>query len=281
MLPRFRYLRPKRLDEALSLLNEYGGRARVLAGGTDLLIGMQDGTDAPECLIDIKGLDQLNTLGFTEDGSLLIGACVTVNQLIESDTTAGPMRALREAASVLATYQIRNRATVGGNLCNASPACDLGPPLLVLDARLRLVSAQGERLVPLREFFSGVKATSCESCEVVTEVAIPAMRGTVSAFLKQGRIRGHDLAVVNAAGALGNGGDLRLALGAVATTPLLIAGIAGAGDDARRRAIDAVSASIAPIDDVRGSSVYRTQIAIMMAERIIDLLRQRLGQGGV
>jgi CO/xanthine dehydrogenase FAD-binding subunit len=281
MLPKFRYLRPERLDEALSLLNDYGGKARVLAGGTDLLIGMHDGTHAPECLIDIKGIDQLHTLGFTEDGSLLIGACVTVNRLIESDVTAGPMQAIREAASVLATYQVRNRATVGGNLCNASPACDLGPPLLVLGARLRLVSAQGERLVPLKEFFSGVKATSCESCEIVTEIVIPAMRGTVSAFLKQGRIRGHDLAVVNAAGALGDGGGLRLALGAVATTPLLIDGIAGGGGSDRKKALDAVSASIAPIDDVRGSSVYRTQMARLMTAKIIDLLGQRLKQAGV
>ena len=281
MLPRFRYLRPKRLDEALSLLSDCSGKARVLAGGTDLLIGMQGGTDAPECLVDIKGIDQLHTLGFTEDGSFLIGACVTVNRLIESDATAGPMQALREAASVLATYQIRNRATVGGNLCNASPACDLGPALLVLGARLRLVSPQGERLVPLKEFFSGVKATTCESCEIVTEIVIPAVRGMVSAFLKQGRVRGHDLAVVNAAGALGDGEDLRLALGAVATTPLLIDGFTGVGDDERKKAIDAVSASIAPIDDVRGSSVYRRQMATLMTGKIIDLLKQRIGRAGV
>jgi len=280
MLPKFRYLRPGTLDEAIGLLKDCDDSTRILAGGTDLLIGMHEGVHAPARLIDIKGIAQLHTIGFTEDGILIIGACVTVNELIESDATTGPMQAMREAASVLATYQIRNRATVGGNLCNASPACDLGPPLLVLDAQLRLVSKQGVRLVSLKDFFSGVKTTCCEVSEVVTEVVIPPSPGTVSAFLKQGRIRGHDLSVVNAAGAIGDGGDLKMALGAVGTTPLLIEGLDGAGVDDRQKVIDTVLRAIAPIDDVRGSGLYRKRMAEFMTGEILDLLKGRLMQGG-
>jgi CO/xanthine dehydrogenase FAD-binding subunit len=280
MLPKFCYLRPDTLDEAIGLLNDHGAGARVFAGGTDLLIGMHDGTHAPECVVDIKGITQLRTIGFTEVGSLIIGACVTVNELIESDTTAGGLQAIRDAASVLATYQIRNRATVGGNLCNASPACDLGPPLLVLGAELRLVSRRGERLVPLKDFFGGVKATCCDTGEVVTEVVIPAQPGTVSAFLKRGRIKGHYLAVVNAAGALGSDGDLRLALGAVGTTPLLIDGLGGTSVNDKHKVVDTVLGSIAPIDDVRGSSIYRKHMAEFLTGEILDLLKRRLKRGG-
>jgi carbon-monoxide dehydrogenase medium subunit len=280
MLPKFRYLRPGSLDEAIGLLKDCNESTRILAGGTDLLIGMHEGVHAPARLIDIKGIAQLHTIGFTEDGILIIGACVTVNELIESDATTGPMQAIREAASKLATYQIRNRATVGGNLCNASPACDLGPALLVLDAQLRLVSKQGERLISLKDFFSGVKTTCCEVSEVVTEVVIPPSPGTVSAFLKQGRIRGHDLSVVNAAGAIGHDGDLKLALGAVGTTPLLIDGFDEVGVDDRQKVIDAVLRAIAPIDDVRGSGIYRKRMAEFMTGEILDLLKGRLKQGG-
>jgi carbon-monoxide dehydrogenase medium subunit len=278
MLPRFRYSRPGTLDEALGLLKDCDERTPILAGGTDLLIGMHDDTHAPEHLIDIKGIDQLHTIGFTEDGYLLIGACVTINELIESEATTGPLEAIREAASVLATYQVRNRATVGGNLCNASPACDLGPPLLVLGAQLRLVSKQGERVMLLRDFFSGVKTTCCEVSEIVTEVVIPPSAGMVSAFLKQGRIRGHDLSVVNAAGATEEDGRLRLALGAVGVTPLLIDGLNGAGVDDKEQVTAAVLRAIAPIDDVRGSELYRKRMAEYMTGEILDRLKQKRNQ---
>ena len=126
MLPRFRHFRPDTLEEALGLLESHGSEACIIAGGTDLLVGLDDGTVSTEYLIDLKGISELSEITLSSDG-LRIGACVTINQLLESDYLAAGYRALRQAASRLATYQIRNRATLGGNLCNASPACDMGP----------------------------------------------------------------------------------------------------------------------------------------------------------
>ena len=273
MLPEFRYLKAKTTSQVLDLLEKHGPEARILAGGTDLLIGMGDGTIPTGCLVDIKNIPELRTIAMTKDGSLSIGACVTMNELHESEVLPAGMRAIPSAISKLATYQVRNRATVGGNLCNASPACDLGPPLLVLGANLRLLSRKGERLVGLQDFFTGVKATCCGPCELLTEVVVPHSPGTVSAFVKHGRIRGHDLAVVNAAAAWGDTG-LKVALGAVATTPVVIDDFDGIGLGDRRKIIETVLRSITPIDDVRGSALYRKHMAEFLVGWLLDTLRE-------
>ena len=282
VLPKFDYLKAASLDQAVDLLNDYGPQARVLAGGTDILIAMSDGLISPQYLVDIKGIPELSVIHVDSRGDLRIGACVTVNRLAEFTGIPRGMDAIREAASLLATYQIRNRATVGGNLCNASPACDLGPPLLVLDARLRVISKQGERLIPLKDFFTGVKTTCCGPCEVITEILVPSDKVGASAFLKRTRIRGHDLAIVNGAAAVGDsgghGGGLRLALGAVAPMPLLLDGFDGVGLDERGGIIEAARESISPIDDVRGSSRYRRYMVDYLVERLLDILTQRTGQ---
>ena len=271
MLPRFRHFRPDTLQEAVGLLEKHGSGARIMAGGTDLLVGLDDGTVSAGYLIDLKGISELSEITSSPDG-LRIGACVTINQLLEFDDLAAGYRALHQAASRLATYQIRNRATLGGNLCNASPACDMGPPLLVLDAGLRTVSSRGERTIPLRDFFRGVKQTCCEPCEIVTEVIVPKSEGTASAFVKRTRIRGHDLALVNGAAACENGTGLRLALGAVATTPILVDGLGGAETADRQRTIDIVLQAVSPIDDGRSSSEYRTAMVRHVIETLLDSL---------
>ncbi len=275
MLPRFRYHKPATLDEAVGLLEDFGPEARILAGGTDLLVGLGDGTISAGHVIDIKGIPDLSEIGY-EGGTLMIGACVTVNRLLEFRGLPQACRALREAAAGLATHQIRNRATVVGNVCNASPACDMGPPLLVLDASLRTVSAKGERTIPLKDFFRGVKSTCCDPTEIVTEIVVPAGKETVSVFGKRKRIRGHDLSLVNGAAACENGTGVRIALGAVAPTPLVIEGLEGWGLSERRKMARHAVASISPIDDVRSSSSYRRA----MAERIVRTLLDRLAAGG-
>jgi CO/xanthine dehydrogenase FAD-binding subunit len=273
VLPKFRHFKPDTLEEALGLLESHGSEACIIAGGTDLLVGLDDGTVSAGYLIDLKGIPELSEITSSSDG-LRIGACVTINQLLESDCLATGYRALRQAASRLATYQIRNRATLGGNLCNASPACDMGPPLLVFDARLRMVSSRGERTIPLRDFFQGVKETCCEPCEIVTEVIVPESEGTTSAFAKRTRIRGHDLALVNGAAACENGSGLRLALGAVAETPLLIGGLGGAEPGDKQRVMDIVLRAVSPIDDVRSSGEYRTAMVGHVVESLLDRLTE-------
>jgi carbon-monoxide dehydrogenase medium subunit len=275
MLPRFRYLKPATLGETLDLLDEHGPQARLLAGGTDLLVGLGDGSSSASHLIDIKALRKLQGIG-VEGGTLRLGACVTVNRLLEFDRLPRECDALRSAASRLATYQIRNRATVGGNLCNASPACDMGPPLLVLDAKLRAVSRQGERLIPLKEFFEGVKVTCCGPCEVITEVLVPIAGGAVTAFMKRTRIKGHDLSLVNAAGAY-NGETLRIAVGAVAQTPILVE-IPGDTNLSDRYGITkTVLDSVSPIDDVRSSKTYRTAMVEFVVEALLDRIEASYG----
>jgi CO/xanthine dehydrogenase FAD-binding subunit len=274
VLPRFRYHRPKTLDEALRLLGEVGPGARILAGGTDLLVGLGDGSVTTEDVVDIKAIPGLAEITL-EDGVMTIGACVTVNQLLGFEGLPEDFGALGEAAAGLATYQIRNRATVAGNICNASPACDLGPPLLVLDAEVTAVSPAGERTIPVKDFFVGVKKTCCAPQEIVTGIRVPAGGGTMSVFHKHKRIKGHDLSLVNGAALRTGEGGLRLAIGAAAPTPLLISGLESCHPSDGREVAERVMASIVPIDDVRSSSVYRRA----MTEFMVDRLLERLGWG--
>ena len=280
MLPKFSYLRALTLDEAFKALAEYGAEARILAGGTDLLVGMRGGVAWPRYLIDIKHIPELGEIRVDKDGSVAIGACVTVNDLLELELPAG-CDALCKAASVLATKQVRNRATVGGNLCNASPACDLGPPLLVLGARLRLVSAAGERTIDLKDWFVCPKKTCIAEGEMLAEVVVLRGAAVASVFGKRQRIRGHDLAVVNAAAALAPGG-LKVAVGAVAPKPLLLEGLGGDidfGAAASDRVLKRVNDAISPIDDVRASGAYRRLMAEGLVRDLLEELKDRAGGG--
>jgi CO/xanthine dehydrogenase FAD-binding subunit len=277
MLPRFKYLKAQTVPEALDLLSDHGPEARILAGGTDLLIGMKDGTCRPRFLIDIKQIPELCRIRVLADGAVSIGPCVTVNRLLEFDELPAGMAAIREAASVLATYQLRNLATVGGNICNASPACDLGTPLLVLGARVKVASGRGERAVALADFFESVKVTCLAQDEIVTEIILPTADGTVSAFMKRQRVRGHDLATVNVAGAAGKADGLRLALGAVAPTPVLV-GFNGSGVGDGDAIIDSVLGAVSPVDDVRGSAAYRRHMVRFLVAGIIKRLEDRLSE---
>lgn len=283
VLPRFRYHRAESVDEALRLLAEYSPDARILAGGTDLFITMKEGTCAPRHVIDLKAIPDLRKLEAGPDGSLSIGACVTVNELLEIDELPAGMAALHDAASVLATYQLRNRATVGGNITNASPACDMGPPLLVLGAAVNAVSSSVARTVPLADFFISVKETCLAQDEVITDITLPAPGDTVSAFVKRRRIKGHDLATASVAAAVGGGRGLRLGLGAVATRPLLLEGL---GEPAERdikalrdAAVRAALDAIAPIDDVRASAAYRFDMIELLVKKALDLLIERMEKG--
>jgi CO/xanthine dehydrogenase FAD-binding subunit len=286
MLPRFLYHKARTIEESLDLLAEHGPTAGVLAGGTDLLVAMKEGACAPRHIIDVKAIPELSGIESAPDGGISIGACVTVNELIEYEALPRGMEALRDASSVLATYQIRNRATVGGNICNASPACDLGPPLLVLGAAVRAVSPSGERRVAVRDFFTSVKETCLARDELIVRIDLPSARDTASVFAKRRRIRGHDLATASVAAAVGGNGGLRLGLGAVATRPLLVEDRGGGAPDtgggsgfdwtgAGKRIMEAALAAISPVDDLRATAVYRRHMVEMLVRRSLELLKER------
>jgi probable selenate reductase FAD-binding subunit len=280
MLPRFGYLKAMAVADAVAVLQDYGREARLMAGGTDLLVGLKDGLASPRYLIDIKHIPELRRLSVSDDGAVHIGACVTVSEVLEARNLPAGTAALRQAAALLGTNQVRNRATVGGNICNASPACDLGPPLLVLGATLRAVSASGERTLALRDLFKCPKQTCLAEDEMLVEVVIPPSAGTSSAFAKRQRIRGHDLAMVNAAAAVRNRNDLSIAVGAVAPTPLLIQGLDATVGRRSTAILQTVLDAISPIDDVRGSGAYRKQmVAHLVTELLRDLGYERVGGG--
>ncbi len=274
----FRYERPTTLREAARLLAAAPG-ASVLAGGTDLLVGLRSGVARPELVVDVKRIPELGRVDWTGDGDLVVGACATLARIASDPRIAAAFPALAEGARAVGSLQVRTRATLGGNLVNASPCMDTAPPLLVLRAEVCLASAHGERRLPLEDFFRGVKATGIEPGEILTSIRIPRpARPGASGFEKIRRGLGHDLALVNAAAALDgpeaplDGPEtLRVAIGSCGPVPILLppVGLAGldaegAGDRVARIALE----RIRPIDDVRASAEYRRDMTALLCRRL-------------
>jgi len=280
VLGRFDYQRPSTLPEAGRLLAGNDGPAAILAGGTDLLVDIRGRRHDPRLLVDIKRIDALRRLDVDSAGALTIGAAVPLNEMIERVAIRRALPGLVQAAESIATYQLRNRATAVGNLCNASPAADMAPILLVLGADLIAWSLRGERTMPLSSLFVGVKKTALAPEEIVTELRVPAPEpGLRSGFLKQQRLRGHDLAVVSVAGTYApTTGLLRLAVGSCAPTPLLLEPIeVGRSSKAvvEEKAVRAVQAAMRPISDTRASADYRRAVLPVLVRRLVaDLLAE-------
>jgi CO/xanthine dehydrogenase FAD-binding subunit len=276
----FDYVRARSVDEACRLLAE-GDGASILAGGTDLLVEIRNGLRSPKLLVDIKSIDELAQLRI--DGpEFTIGASVALNVLAEHRAIRAPLPALADAALSIGTYQLRNRATLAGNLCNASPAADSAPVLLVLDAELAVTGSNGHRTIPVSDLFTGVKRTCLASDEIVTDISIPAPRGgTRTAFLKQQRIRGHDLAVINVAGSYApNANTLKVAVGSCAPTPVLLEPIDARGNSFESlvdHVIKLAERATSPISDVRASAAYRRAVLPVLLRRLLDRL---LDEGG-
>lgn len=220
MLSKFDYYKPDRLENALSYLSE-NPSTKILAGGTDLLLLLRRNSEICKHLLDIKGIQKLNEISYTSGSGLFIGANVTVNEICEDDGIRKRFPALSEAADALASYQIRNRATLVGNICNASPGADLAAPLLIYNAKVHMASAKEKRVVEINQFFKGVKKTILKENEMVTGVSIPNVpSGDKSIYLRQSRIKGHDLCNVGLAMRLTPEKELLIAIAAVDTTPL-------------------------------------------------------------
>lgn len=276
-----RYERPGTVAEATALLGAGGGRARILAGGTDLMIALRGG---PPCdvLVDIKHIPELGRVAWTADGGLEIGACVPVQDVAEEPRIRRDFTALAEGAEAIGSLQIRYRATVAGNLANASPCMDTAPGLLVFDAKLRVTGPKGTRETPLADFFLGVRKTALAPGELVTAVLLPPAKGLASGFDKIKRSSGHDLAVVNAAAVWdAKAGTLRVAIGSCAVKPVLIPALTGVGAkadpaEAGERLAKLALEHIQPIDDVRGSAEYRREMTAALCRR---LARRLLGAG--
>ena len=173
LLSKFDYLAPTSIKEACSLLTEYGDRARVIAGGTDLLISMKKRQVSPQYLVGIKGIPDMANINYSQESGLQIGALATLQSIAGSTIIKDKFGLLATACNKVGIPQVRNMGTIGGNICNGGPSQDSIPSLLALDARLKLVSLKTERIVPIDEFFTGPFQTALDRAELLTEIQIP------------------------------------------------------------------------------------------------------------
>jgi CO/xanthine dehydrogenase FAD-binding subunit len=279
-LPLRDVLRPRSLDEALQILAR-DPQARPLAGGTDLVVQMRDGRRRIETLVDIG---PLGLAGIREvAGGIEIGACTVMEAIATDARVRAVCPSLAEAAALVGAWPIQCRATLGGNLANASPAADTIPPLLVAEARVLAVSPSGRREVPLTELFIGPGKTRLAPGELIAAVVVPAPRRgggrTIERFVKVGPRREQIIAVVSLAARVSlEGGviaEARLALGSVAATPVRATTAERAltgkrpTPELRRRACEALQDDIAPIDDVRAPASYRRMAAAVLLDRVL------------
>jgi carbon-monoxide dehydrogenase medium subunit len=279
----FEYLEPKTVEEAVQYLSKYGKKAKVIAGGTDLLVKMKMGEVHPEVLINILRIPALRYL--IEDKGIRIGTLTPFRELEKSRLIKQKCTALFEAAQSISSVQIKSMGTIGGNLCHASPAADSAPPLIVLGAMVKLVGDVRERVLPLEEVFVGPGETVLSPEELLVEVQIPELsskRG--SAFLKMTRVSA-DLAKVSVAVSMVREGDrckeCRIALGAVAETPLRAKKTEEImrGEKVKENLIEKMSLQacqeIEPITDNRSTAWYRKEVAKVMVRDAINLAWER------
>lgn len=268
MLHEFSYVAPTSMEELLTFLSEYGAESRVFSGGTDLLVNIRSGLSKPRYVVDLKGVSELRQLRYDKSAGLHIGACVTVNELIEDADVSAHYQVIARAGEELATYQLRNRATVVGNIVTASPCGDMASPLLCLGATVHIRSKEKSREVPLAEFITGVKQTDLAPEEVVEAITCPAdAAGSQGVYHKLTRIRGHDLGLVSVA-LTRNNGSMHVAISAAAPTPILLPQISSSAstEEVQKMARNAIK----PIDDVRCSKDYRAFMVEEYIERAMN-----------
>ena len=280
--------RPSSLAEAVDLAARLGAGARFIAGGTDVVIQINRGKIAPAHLIDISRLPGLAGIAETAEGCT-IGPLTTYRTIERHQAFQGALSALVEAAGVVGGHQVRNIATVGGNIVNASPAADFVPPLLTLDATLDIAGPQGVRAVALRDFITGPGKTTLGVGELVTAVRFARLPAhTATAFLKEGRRKAMEISVVCVAASLtlDAGGTrcvaARLAVGAAGPTALrpeqAEASLAGqaAGLSSFRAAGQLAAAASSPISDVRASADHRRHLVALLVERELTRCAERI-----
>ena len=274
------YSEPSTLKEAFSILSKVAG-AKILAGGTDVIVSMREGKIAPTHIVNIKRISGLDKIRPSTGGGLSIGALATIGAVEASAIVRNAFPMVAEAAHQLGSLPVRNRATVGGNLCNSSPSADMAPPLIALGAIAKIAGPKGRRSVKLEDFFTGPGKTALSKTEILTEILIPnPPKGSFSAFLKHGPRQCMDIATVNAAILITMKGKLCrntvLVLGAVAPIPMRAkkaeAEIHGKHieDEVVRKVAEMAANECVPISDVRGSADYRREVVNVLVRRLFE-----------
>lgn len=288
LLPKFEYHEPSTLEEALQLLSELGGNAKVLAGGTDLLVKMKQKIDKPRHVISVARVPGLAEVIPRNGHGVTVGAGVTAATLSRHELVRDRFEPLALAAARLGAPMIRNRATIGGNLVNGRPAADLPPACMVLDASLKLKSVSGERDVPVHEFFRGPGETVIEPHELLVSINMETPEPwSGGAYIKLGARKTLEISMVNVAVMLtlqspdGLIVDARIALGAVAPTPVrafaaedLLVG-AAPSDELFQRAGEVGVGMCSPITDHRGTMEYRCMMIEVLTKRALGVALQR------
>jgi carbon-monoxide dehydrogenase medium subunit len=285
----FEYASPTSAKEAVALLAEHGDRARALAGGTDLIVDLKHAPGKIAMLVDVASIPEFRGIELKDDG-LRIGSMVTFGEIMASPVCRELTPEICSASHTVGAVQTRNLGTIGGNLVTCVPSADSAPSLLVLDAEVTVAGADGNRRMPLQEFFVGPRKTCLQPHELLVEIFIPkASLGKPSSFLKFGLRKGQALALVNTAAALYVEGnkivEARIALGAVAPTPIRCpkaeAHLDGKSptdtllDEAAKIAVSECK----PIDDFRASATYRRQLVHTLTyralKRSVEIASQR------
>ncbi len=279
----FRCIRPTRVEEVIGLLEQHGEAAALLAGGTDLVVALRDGKIVPRVVIDLKRTNDLPPVISAVDGWLTIGATVPLSEIESHEIVRLRFPALAEAAAVVGSIQIRNRATLVGNICNASPAADTVPVLAVYGTVVKVLGPAGERHLPVVDFIRGNRRTALAPGEIVTAVSIPLPKQPFgAAFARMTRRRGVDLATVNLCCGVNHAGVTTFAFGAVSARPLLVRDAEGILADprvaanAKANALDYLIAKASPITDVRASAEYRRAMLRVLAQRVQRRAGERL-----
>lgn len=271
----FEYLRPKTIEEAVALRCKHEGCSVLLNGGTDIVIQLRERLIAPDYVIDIKHIPGLNEITFNKTDGLYIGACVTMNEIGDNEDIIQYYPFLAKAAHSVGSKQIRNRATLVGNIVNASPLCDTGTPLYVCEAKVCIVGKEGKREVPITEFITFVRKTVLKPDEIVVGMRVPFIEGTKGVFTKISRRKEVDLSTICGT-VLKIGDSYRMAFGAVAPTPIrlvkterLLNGKLLTPDLIEEAAKTACS-EVSPISDIRASKEYRFDVVEVTVRRSLE-----------
>ncbi len=289
----FGYIAAKTVSEAVSLLDEKGQAARVLAGGTDLIVQVREARRDVDLMIDIKSIPEVNVLDYNADTGLTLGAAVECYKIYAVDEICDAYPGLVDATKIIGGTAIQGRAGVGGNLCNASPAADCIPPLIVLNASCVIAGPNGERELPVEQFCTGPGQTALENGEMLVSLKIPAPASNSSSFYLRFIPRNEmDIAVVGAGASVTLDDakqkivSARIALAAVAPTPLFAEEASNllAGREVSNAAINVASqaaqAIARPISDMRGTAEQRTHLVGVLTRRALNGAIQRIQDAG-
>lgn len=279
----FSYYAPASIAEAVSIVSQNSSSAAILAGGTDLLVMMKAKLVTPEVIISMKKIPDLSIISDSEE-EIQIGTLTVVADILKSEAIKKGCRSLHEAAEYFATPHVRNMATVGGNICRSSPGGDLLPPLISMNARLRLVGANGERIQPIADFFTGPGQNTLDR-EILTEIILPKEAANAgSAFAKLTR-NSSDLAKVSCAVYIEKMADkcseIRIVLGAVADRPVRLRQVEQIlmgktiSIELIEEAVSKTADHISPITDARSTEEYRKQVSSVLTARTISRAWER------